>query len=289
MGGVVSGITSIITGGGNAGTARTAAGAMEQTAGNVYNKTLDANAPYVAGGQGAENTLQYLLGTGNADGSATGTNTSAGGANGGYGSLLQPFTTQQLYSDPSYNFRLQQGELALQRSGAAAGTITSGAGQEAINAYGQNQAATQYQQAFQNYQQNQNNIYGRLSGQVNTGQTANEANQAAGQNYAQMYNNALAYGANGAISGANTVASGLGSLGGSLFASGLGGTGSGATTSNFYTGGFASGLAGVNPADISWNTPSASLAAPGAAFSTGLTSSGGAANAGDLPSAPSVA
>lgn len=71
--------------------------------------------------------------------------------------------------DPSYQFRLQQGIGALDKSAASKGMLLSGAQQKAINNYAQDSASQQYQQAYQN------NL------------TANQQNNAVGaQNYSQM-------------------------------------------------------------------------------------------------------
>lgn len=64
----------------------------------------------------------------------------------------QPFTLpngqQVLQQDPGYQFRLQQGQDALQRSAAARGMITSGAAQQALQEHAQNVASQEYANAF---------------------------------------------------------------------------------------------------------------------------------------------
>ncbi|CAM6005675.1 unnamed protein product [Sphagnum balticum] len=207
--------------------ANNAANASNSVANQVYQQTQTNNQPYITAGQGAVNTLSYLTGTGNQDGSAAGTNTSAGG----YGSLLTPFTGQQEYFDPSYQFTLQQGELALQQSAAARGTLTSGAGMQAINNYAQQSALQGYETAYNNYNTNQNNIYSRLSGLSNTGQTANAAVQGAGQNYSNTFANNSWNQANAQIAAsqqnAAAINQGAGAVG-TLAAAAIGGAAGGA-------------------------------------------------------------
>jgi len=115
---------------------------------------------------------------------------------GGFGSLAQGWQGQFVAptaateaNDPGYQFRLQQGVNALQNSAAARGTLLSGGTAAGINAYGQdyasneygnvyNRALGQYQQAYQQFMNNQANEYSRLSGLAQGGmQTAGELGQ----------------------------------------------------------------------------------------------------------------
>ena len=108
----------------------------------------------------------------------------------GYGSLLQGFNqpfvpptaaTQQ--NDPGYQFRLQQGEQALQNSAAAQGGLLSGNTGQALEQYAQNYASneysnvynralTEYQQRYNIFQGNQANTFNRLAALAGAGQTA---------------------------------------------------------------------------------------------------------------------
>lgn len=122
---------------------------------------------------------------------------------GGFGSLMQPFgrdfvpptdVTQQ--NDPGYQFRLQEGLDALQHSAAARGGLLTGATAEAMTRYGQdyasgeygnvyNRALTEYETAYNAFQQNQSNQFNRLAsmsgmGQTAAGQLSASGNRAAG-------------------------------------------------------------------------------------------------------------
>lgn len=106
---------------------------------------------------------------------------------------LQPFApwTQQFQAptnvteqnDPGYQFRLQQGEQALQNSAAARGDLLSGNTLAGITQYGQdyasneyqnvyNRAFNQYSTAYNQFQQNQANQYNRLANLAGLGQTS---------------------------------------------------------------------------------------------------------------------
>lgn len=89
-------------------------------------------------------------------------------------------TADTLKLDPGYQFRLDEGQKALERSAAARGGLTSGgtikateryaqglASQEYQNAY--NRALIEYQQAYGEFQTNQENTYRRLMGLTEIG------------------------------------------------------------------------------------------------------------------------
>lgn len=59
------------------------------------------------------------------------------------------YTGEDLYKDPSYLFRLQQGQKALDRQGAAAGRYLSGAQLQASSDYNQGAASQEFQSAYQ--------------------------------------------------------------------------------------------------------------------------------------------
>ena len=160
----------------------------------------------------------------------------------GFGSLAQgwnqTFTsptdvTEQ--NDPGYQFRLAQGQQALQNSAAARGGLLSGRTAKAINDYAQNSASNEYSnvynRALQNYNTNyntfsndQSNLFNRLSALSGTGQVgANQLSNAglstantnanigltsAGQ-IGQQLNNAGAASASGYVGGSNAITGAL--------------------------------------------------------------------------------
>lgn len=125
---------------------------------------------------------------------------------------LQPFApwTQQFQAppniteqnDPGYQFRMQQGEQALQNSAAASGDLLSGNTLAALTQYGQNfgsneyqnvynRALQQYQQQYNIYENNQANQYNRLAALAGVGQTAANQLNSAGSTAAGQYGNTV--------------------------------------------------------------------------------------------------
>jgi hypothetical protein len=106
------------------------------------------------------------------------------------GALMQPWnqpfvapTGATEFNDPGYQFRLQQGMEALQRSAAAQGNLLTGGTMKDITNYAQNYASneysnvynralTEYQQRYNIFQANQANQFNRLAALSGAGQTA---------------------------------------------------------------------------------------------------------------------
>jgi len=193
--------------------------------------------PYIQGGQQGFNTLAGLL------------KTPGQGLLQGYNAPLPQFqqptgVTEQ--NDPGYQFRLQQGEQALQNSAAASGNLLSGNTLRALNQYGQDYASNEYSnvynRALQNFgaqmqtygagantfYQNQANQFNRLAGTAGMGLNAAQLQQQARENYGNLYANAMGMSnlagvaRAGGVLGSNQAALGgaLGGLGAGM--SGLG-------------------------------------------------------------------
>ncbi len=142
----------------------------------------------------------------------------------------QPFqaptgATEQ--NDPGFQFRLQQGQQALERSAAARGGVLSGGTAKAIARYGQDYASNEYgnvyNRALTQYQipWNQQASLAGL-GQTSAGQAANSANQSAstnanialtsGQQQGNAIQNAGAATASGYVGSGNAWSGALGNL-----------------------------------------------------------------------------
>jgi hypothetical protein len=141
-------------------------------------------APFLTGGTEGLSQLESLLGVGG--------NTNAPG----YGSLEEGFTAptlDQAEQYPGYQFGLQQGEGALTNSAAAQGKLLSGGTQEALDQYAQNYAENDYtnvyNQAFNTFETNQANQYGRLAALAGMGQSAASTLGAQGQQAANTVSN----------------------------------------------------------------------------------------------------
>ena len=86
-------------------------------------------------------------------------------------SQYTPFTANQMYADPGYQFRLSEGLKAMERGAAARGGLQSGAALKAAQRYGQEYAAGEYQNAFNRYQAERQAQLGPLQSLAGVGQT----------------------------------------------------------------------------------------------------------------------
>ncbi|WNG71741.1 DUF4214 domain-containing protein [Cupriavidus gilardii] len=169
---------------------------------------------------------------------------------GAFGSLLRGFTEQDFKTDPGYEFRLGEGQKALESSAAARGGLLSGAAAKAMTKYSQNFASNEYQNAYNRFTNDQTNTFNRLAGIAGVGQTATNQLGQAGQNYANQAGNAIKYGGtargSGYINQANAIYSGLGSLAGIAANTNWGAFGSGASAPSGIFG-TVGGMNGVSP------------------------------------------
>lgn len=106
--------------------------------------------PYVTAGQSALSQLQDIT---NDDNSW----------------LNQKFTGEDLANDAGYQFRLQQGQSALNNSLAAGNGVLSGAAQKALSDYNQGAASNEFQNAYNRDTQDKNNRYQALLATMNAG------------------------------------------------------------------------------------------------------------------------
>ena len=112
----------------------------------------------------------------------------------GYTSLnkmseMMPYLTKQYGAedfaiDPSYQFRLQQGNLATQNLQNVSGGAVSGNTLKALTDYNQGAASTEYGNAFNRFQTGRTNIYNTLAGIAGIGQTAQNQTGQLAQNVA---------------------------------------------------------------------------------------------------------
>lgn len=160
-----------------------------------------------------------------------------------FGSLMQnwttPFVAPTVTDDPGYQFRLQEGMKALERSAAARGGVLSGATAKDITNYAQgmasqeygnayNRALNEYRQSYDIFNNNQSNRFNRLAtlsgfGQSAAGTLASSGNQVSqnvgnillggAQQQGNALQNAAAARASGYVGGANAWGGALGNLG----------------------------------------------------------------------------
>ena len=132
-----------------------------------------------------------------------------------HGELMQNFDPETVKLDDGFEFRLNQGLQALERSGAAKGSGIGGGALKAITEYAQDYSSGEYDKAyartFNTFEANQANRYNKLAALAGVGQQTAQQINASGQAYANnvgniTQNNASALGEL-AAQGANARAS----------------------------------------------------------------------------------
>jgi hypothetical protein len=113
----------------------------------------------------------------------------------GNADFQRDFQASDFQKDPGYDFRMQEGQKALERSAAARGGIGSGGSLKALSRYGQDYASNEYNNAYNRFNADRDRRFGRLSSIAGVGQGATNQMGAASGNYANQY-------------GANTIGAG---------------------------------------------------------------------------------
>lgn len=134
-------------------------------------------------------------------------------------------TMAQLAQTPGYQFTLQQGEQATQNSYAAQGLGSSGSALKGSAQYAEGLASTTYQQQFENYLQQNSQIYNMLGNATGIGanaaaMTGQQGLTATGQAGAFNTSGAAASAA-GTVGSANAITGGISNAGSSLTSLGL--------------------------------------------------------------------
>lgn len=88
------------------------------------------------------------------------------------GDFNRDFTLADFTRDPGYDFRMQQGQQALERSAAARGGALSGGALKGIARYGQDYASGEYQNAYNRFNNDRTQRFNRLASIAGVGQTA---------------------------------------------------------------------------------------------------------------------
>lgn len=163
---------------------------------DMYDQTRKDLMPYADAGRGSLSQLMGQMGPN--------------------GYFNQTYDGQDIYSDPSYQFRLNEGLDAVQSGAAAQGGLLSGATLKALQGYGQDMASQEYQNAYNRFNADQTNRYNRLSNIVGLGQNAAAQQGNAGAQTAQAVANNTMAGANaqaaGQIAAGNKTANNFGAL-----------------------------------------------------------------------------
>jgi hypothetical protein len=127
-------------------------------------------------------------------------------------SAFQAPTEAEAGASPGFRFRLDEAMKAIERGGAANGTLLTGRHGKELMRYGQdyasaeydkvyNRKAGEYQQAYNIFQNNQANAFNRLSAVAGTGQTAATNLGSMGQSSANAQSDLITGGANASAAG----------------------------------------------------------------------------------------
>lgn len=127
------------------------------------------------------------------------------------------FTAADFQADPGYEFRMAEGQKALERSAAAKGGLQSGGFMKGLARYSQGVASDEYGKAYDRFNSDRDRRFGRLSSIAGMGQNAVGQLNAARQNYANQYGANLTGSANaqGAanMAQANAIGGAISSIG----------------------------------------------------------------------------
>ena len=100
--------------------------------------------------------------------------------------LTKSFTMSDFNKDPGYDFRMQEGAKALERSASARGGLMGGAAGKAMSRYGQDYASNEYSNAYNRFNSDRDQRFNKLSSLANMGQSAAAQSGQAAQNFANQ-------------------------------------------------------------------------------------------------------
>lgn len=190
----------------------------------MYREGVERMEPFRLGGVAATNRMLELYGIGGDKNAA------------GYGSYAQPFSMADYQADPGYNFRVQEGQRAIDRSAAASAGLQSGNALRAAARYGHEMGSQEYGNAYNRFFQQRELQMRSLQGLASPGSSmaasgahigaqtgANIANTmiGAGQAMGQGIEQAGAARASSYMGGASALQGALGGIGQNLMAYGM--------------------------------------------------------------------
>lgn len=105
------------------------------------------------------------------------------------GEFNRNFTLSDFTKDPGYDFRMGEGQTALERSAAARGGLMNGGTLKALTRYGQDYASGEFNNAYSRFNNDQSTRFNRLSTVAGLGQTANNVTAQLGQQTANSVGN----------------------------------------------------------------------------------------------------
>lgn len=165
--------SAVMGAGASKSVANTQANAQQQAAQTqlqMFNTINQQEQPFMQAGYGATTSLNQLLGT--APGTGAGGTAGSTGLPAGYLSQTFQPTQAQLNAYPGYQFALQTGGQAVRNADTPGVGALSGPALKDLMGFNQGMANTNYNQYFNQFQQQQTNIFSRLSNIANLGQNA---------------------------------------------------------------------------------------------------------------------
>lgn len=124
--------------------------------------------------------------------------------------LGRSFTASDMMADPGYQFRMDEGQKALERSAAARGGLMSGATGKALMRYGQDFASNEYNNAYNRFNNDRDRRFNQLASVSGLGQTtSSQLAGMAGQYGQQVGSNLMGLG--NAIGAANMAGANMNS------------------------------------------------------------------------------
>lgn len=133
------------------------------------------------------------------------------------GEFNRNFTMADFVKDPGYQFRMDQGQQALERGAAARGGVLNGGALREATRYGQDYASNEFNNSYNRFNNDLTTRFGRLSSIAGTGQTSTaQIGQLGTQVAGQIGENTLQAGnarASGYVGSANAINNGVQSLG----------------------------------------------------------------------------
>lgn len=126
----------------------------------AFERQVELQKPFREAGIRSQNELLDLLGLSGNTGAKD------------YGTLARAFTGEDMYKDPGYAFRLNEGVKALDRSAAARGGLMGGNQLRGVTEFGQNLGSQEYMNAFNRFQAEKQARLNPLQSLLGAGQTA---------------------------------------------------------------------------------------------------------------------
>lgn len=191
----------------------------------MFNTINQQEQPFIQAGYGATQTLSQLMGTSGTPGATV---PGTGGLTDGYLTSTFNPTQAQLNQYPGYQFALQTGGQAVRNADTPGVGALSGAALKDLMNFNVGTANQYYGQYFNQYQQQQNNVYQRLSSLAGLGQNAASqvGNNGAqlGTGIAQAQAGAAASQAAGIVGAGNAASTGATNLASLMYLNGQNGT-----------------------------------------------------------------